>query len=116
MPEIIGLDHVQLAMPAGQESLARQFYSGVLGLVEEPKPANLAKRGGVWFKSGSLRFHLGVDSDFRPARKAHPAFLVKGLAALAELVDQPDILRRLMNPWKASIGCMSSTHSATGLN
>ena len=81
---IIGLDHVQLAMPAGQESRAREFYSGVLGLVEEPKPANLATRGGVWFKGGSLRLHLGVDSEFRPARKAHPAFLVRGLEALAE--------------------------------
>ena len=84
MPEIIGLDHVQLAMPAGQEPLAREFYAGVLGLVEEAKPAHLARRGGVWFKGGSLRLHLGVDSDFRPARKAHPAFLVDGLAALAD--------------------------------
>ncbi len=84
MAEIIGLDHVQLAMPPGQESLARQFYSGVLGLVEEPKPANLARRGGVWFRGGSLRLHLGVESDFRPARKAHPALLVTGLAALAD--------------------------------
>jgi len=82
--EIIGLDHVQLAMPAGQESVAREFYSGVLGLIEEAKPANLVQRGGVWFKGGSLRLHLGVDGDFHPARKAHPAFLVKGLAALAE--------------------------------
>jgi catechol 2,3-dioxygenase-like lactoylglutathione lyase family enzyme len=81
---ILGIDHVQLAMPAGQESRAREFYSGVLGLVEEAKPANLAKRGGVWFKSDSLRLHLGVDSDFHPAKKAHPAFLVIGLAALAE--------------------------------
>jgi catechol 2,3-dioxygenase-like lactoylglutathione lyase family enzyme len=81
---IIGLDHVQLAMPAGKEASARAFYSGVLGLVEEPKPANLAMRGGVWFKGGSLRLHLGIDVDFRPAKKAHPAFLVEGLADLAE--------------------------------
>ena len=84
MTEIVGLDHVQLAMPAGGESRARDFYVGVLGLVEEPKPANLATRGGVWFRRGSLRLHLGVEAEFRPARKAHPAFLVKGLAALAE--------------------------------
>jgi catechol 2,3-dioxygenase-like lactoylglutathione lyase family enzyme len=82
--EIIGVEHVQLAMPAGQESLAREFYSGVLGLVEEAKPPNLARRGGVWFKGGSVRLHLGVDGDFHPARKAHPALLVKGLAALAD--------------------------------
>jgi catechol 2,3-dioxygenase-like lactoylglutathione lyase family enzyme len=83
MSEILGLDHVQLAMPPGQEEAARAFYGGVLGLLEEAKPANLAARGGVWFRSGALRVHLGVDSDFRAARKAHPAFLVRGLAELA---------------------------------
>jgi catechol 2,3-dioxygenase-like lactoylglutathione lyase family enzyme len=75
---------VQLAMPAGQESNARAFYSAVLGLTEETKPANLVKRGGLWFRSGALRLHLGVDPDFHPAGKAHPALLVKGLADLAE--------------------------------
>jgi catechol 2,3-dioxygenase-like lactoylglutathione lyase family enzyme len=79
---IIALDHVQLAMPAGQEDKARAFYAGVLGLTEQPKPANLAKRGGVWFASGDLRLHLGVEADFRPARKAHPAFHVENLAEL----------------------------------
>jgi len=74
---------VQLAMPAGQESSARAFYSDVLGLVEEIKPANLAPRGGVWFRGGNLRLHLGVDRDFHPAGKAHPAILVRGLAELA---------------------------------
>ena len=83
MTEILGLDHVQLAMPPGEESAARAFYAGVLGLVEETKPANLAPRGGVWFRGGSLRLHLGVDRDFHPARKAHPAILVRGLAELA---------------------------------
>src|SRR6187401_1946358 len=73
---IHGLDHVQLAMPAGQENLAREFYAGLLGLAEVPKPANLAKRGGVWFEGGALRLHLGVESDFRAAKKAHPAILV----------------------------------------
>lgn len=80
MGEVLGLDHVQLAMPAGQEDVARAFYGGVLGLTEEAKPANLAVRGGVWFRSGSLRLHLGVDARFHPARKAHPAILVCGLA------------------------------------
>ncbi|HEU5254729.1 MAG TPA: VOC family protein [Vicinamibacterales bacterium] len=83
MSEILGFDHVQLAMPRGQESSARAFYSGVLGLIEESKPANLAARGGVWFRGGSLRLHLGVDRDFHPAGKAHPAILVRGLTELA---------------------------------
>jgi catechol 2,3-dioxygenase-like lactoylglutathione lyase family enzyme len=81
--EIVGLDHVQLAMPAGQESSARAFYSGVLGLIEESKPANLVSRGGIWFRGGALRLHLGVDPDFHAARKAHPAILVRGLSELA---------------------------------
>jgi catechol 2,3-dioxygenase-like lactoylglutathione lyase family enzyme len=81
--EIIDFDHVQLAMPAGQEAAARAFYSGVLGLTEELKPANPAGRGGAWFRGGAVRLHLGVDADFRPAGKAHPALLVRGLADLA---------------------------------
>ena len=69
-------------MPAGEEARARSFYCDVLGLVEEQKPANLAARGGAWFRGGSLRLHLGVDRDFHPAKKAHPALLVSGLADL----------------------------------
>lgn len=79
---IHGLDHVQLAMPPGQEDAARRFYCDLLGLAEVPKPVNLAARGGVWFQGGSLRLHLGVETDFRPARKAHPALLVENLPAL----------------------------------
>ncbi|WP_423066341.1 VOC family protein [Devosia sp. CN2-171] len=81
---VLALDHVQLAMPAGGEDLARSFYRDVLGLMEVPKPANLAKRGGVWFSSGSLKLHLGVEAKFRPARKAHPALLIVNLPALLQ--------------------------------
>lgn len=83
MSAILALDHVQLAMPPGQEAVARAFYVGVLGMVEEPKPPNLAVRGGIWVRGGAARIHLGVEPDFRPARKAHPALLVRGLAAIA---------------------------------
>ena len=76
------LDHVQLAMPAGRESEARAFYSGILGITEQPKPPHLAKRGGCWFERGTLKVHLGVEKDFVPARKAHPAFEVEDLPAL----------------------------------
>lgn len=79
---IVGVDHVQLAMPAGREAEARAFYAGLLGIPERAKPPVLAARGGVWFESGPLKLHLGVDSDFRPARKAHPGLLVSGLEAL----------------------------------
>ena len=63
-------------MPPGREAEARGFYQGLLGMAELDKPANLAARGGCWFASGSVTIHLGVEKDFRPARKAHPAFLV----------------------------------------
>ena len=71
---VIGLDHVQLAMPRGEEARAEDFYCGVLGFEMLPKPSHLAARGGCWFRSGSVQVHLGVESDFTPARKAHPAF------------------------------------------
>ena len=80
------IDHVQLAMPPGKESEARNFYEGVLGIPEVPKPANLAKRGGCWFVRDSLKIHLGVEHDFHAARKAHPALLVEGLPALKALI------------------------------
>jgi|SRR5689334_11446129 catechol 2,3-dioxygenase-like lactoylglutathione lyase family enzyme len=76
---ILRLDHVQLAMPEGSEERARSFYRDVLGMKEIPKPAALAGRGGCWFASGDARVHLGVEEDFRPAKKAHPALVVEGL-------------------------------------
>lgn len=79
---IRAIDHVQLAMPAGGDDAARAFYTGLLGIPETPKPPNLAVRGGCWFESDTVRIHLGVEADFRPARKAHPALLVDGLPAL----------------------------------
>jgi len=79
---IVSLHHVQLAMPRGREAEAREFYSNVLGLEELPKPEHLAKRGGAWFRAGSVELHLGVEEDFRPAKKAHPALLVDDLAEL----------------------------------
>ncbi len=77
------LDHVQLAMPAGREDEARTFYQGMLGIIEVAKPSHLAIRGGCWFEDGALKVHLGVDTKFEPARKAHPAFIVDDLAELA---------------------------------
>ena len=79
---IIAIEHVQLAMPPGMEQAARAFYQRLLGIPEIPKPEHLAVRGGVWFEQGALKIHLGVERDFRPARKAHPALLVQGLEEL----------------------------------
>jgi catechol 2,3-dioxygenase-like lactoylglutathione lyase family enzyme len=84
MSGIVGLDHVQLAMPRGGEERARAFYAGVLGMAEMPKPAALVPRGGAWFAGGTAEVHLGVEDDFRPARKAHPALRVSSLAPMLE--------------------------------
>lgn len=77
--KVLSIDHVQLAMPKGSENLARGFYRDMLGMKEIPKPEPLAGRGGCWFASGEAQVHLGVEEDFRPAKKAHPALIVEGL-------------------------------------
>ena len=78
-----GLHHVQLAIPRGAEDACRSFYVGVLGMLEVAKPPVLAARGGLWVRADGLELHLGVEEDFRPARKAHPGIRVQGLDALA---------------------------------
>jgi mannose-6-phosphate isomerase-like protein (cupin superfamily)/predicted enzyme related to lactoylglutathione lyase len=88
---IIGIDHIQLAMPAGAEAEARRFYGDLLGLTELAKPAELAARGGCWFSGPGIQVHLGVEQEFAPARKAHPAFLVVGLDAFQERLAQAGI-------------------------
>ena len=78
------IDHVQLAMPAGGEDLARKFYAGLLGMAEIPKPPQLIKRGGCWFQSGPVQLHLGVETAFHPAKKAHPALCCREYSALIQ--------------------------------
>jgi catechol 2,3-dioxygenase-like lactoylglutathione lyase family enzyme len=76
------LDHVQLAIPPGGDAAARRFYVELLGFVEVPRPADMAGRGGGWFESGPVRLHLGVEPEFHPARKAHPALRCRDYASL----------------------------------
>jgi catechol 2,3-dioxygenase-like lactoylglutathione lyase family enzyme len=85
------LDHVQIAAPPGCEDAARAFYGGLLGFEELPKPAELAARGGCWFRVGALELHVGVEEDFVPARKAHPGFVVEDLDALAVRLGEQGI-------------------------
>lgn len=108
---IDGIDHVQLAAPADCEDAARQFFGELLGLPELEKPEPLRSRGGAWFQVGAQQLHVGVDADFSPARKAHPAFTVSGYdellnrlrAAGVEVTDDDSIpgLRRcyVHDPW-----------------
>lgn len=81
---VAAIDHVQVAMPAGREDDARRFYQDLLGLPEVAKPPHLAARGGSWFESATAKVHLGVEEDFRPARKAHPALRIDGLRPLVD--------------------------------
>lgn len=85
--DVLGLDHVQIAIPTGGEERARAFWVGRLGFVEVDKPTNLIGNGGCWFARGALQIHVGVDPDFRPARKAHAAFLVRDLAAARAVLE-----------------------------
>ncbi|MFF4362481.1 VOC family protein [Streptomyces sp. NPDC001604] len=80
---ITAVDHVQLAAPPGSEDRLRAYYAGVLGMAEIPKPPVLAARGGCWFQAGSVQLHLGVEQDFRPAKKAHPGLRVTGIERYA---------------------------------
>ncbi|GGN16698.1 VOC family protein [Streptomyces fuscichromogenes] len=80
---LAAVDHVQLAAPPGSEDALRAYYGDVLGMTEVPKPPALAARGGCWFEAGAVRLHLGVEEDFRPAKKAHPGLRVTGIDAFA---------------------------------
>lgn len=84
---LVGLHHVQLAMPPDEEEAAVRFYGAILGLQQVPKPADLSPRGGVWFRTGDLEIHLGMEDQFSPAVKAHPAFLVDGLETLKARIE-----------------------------
>jgi len=77
------IHHVQVSCPPGSENLSRAFYAGVLGLTEKPKPPGLVGRGGCWFAGYGIEIHLGVEADFRPARKAHPGLMWPDLDTLA---------------------------------
>lgn len=83
---IAAVDHVQLAAPPGTEDALRAYYADTLGMTEIPKPPALAARGGCWFQAGPVQLHLGIEKDFRPARKAHPGLRVVDIGAYAELL------------------------------
>jgi catechol 2,3-dioxygenase-like lactoylglutathione lyase family enzyme len=86
-----GLHHVLLAIPAGSEAALRAFYVGVLGMAEVAKPPALAARGGLWVRADRLELHLGVEAEFRPARKAHPGIRVQDLDAFAAHLAEHDV-------------------------
>lgn len=79
---ILNLDHVQIAIPVASEDRARAFYSGILGFAEIEKPPQMAERKSIWFVGGTVNLHLGIEPEFHPAKRAHPAFVVEGLDAI----------------------------------
>jgi len=86
-PVTYRLHHVQIAAPPGSEVAARAFFVDTLGMVEVPKPPNLARRGGIWLDFGPTQLHVGIEPEFRPAEKAHPAFEVSDLDDLRRRLD-----------------------------
>jgi hypothetical protein len=83
-----GIDHVQLATPPGSEAEGRRFFGELLRLTEVPKPEPLARRGGLWFQCGAQQIHIGIEQDFRPAKKAHVALRLRDEPALRALQDR----------------------------
>ena len=94
----LGIDHVQLSMPRGQESVATAFYQDILGFTRVSKPIELNNQSGAWFETPGVALHLGVDVEFRPAAKAHPALLVQGFDDLLGSLEAHGILVSLAEP------------------
>ncbi|HXL91721.1 MAG TPA: glyoxalase [Streptosporangiaceae bacterium] len=103
------IHHVQLACPADSEDTLRAFYSGVLGLQEVAKPPVLAARGGCWFRGHGIELHLGVEHDFRPARKAHPGLLVHDLDAWRSAMSAA-VASKIRRPSKPSIATSAKSY------
>ena len=118
-------DHVQIAAPPGCEKAAREFYGEILGLREIEKPEALRARGGCWFQCGSQQLHVGVEKDFRPAKKAHPAFVTADLDELRrafvtrglKVLEDPNIpdKRRFFteDPWGNRLEFIEQEESAS---
>jgi predicted enzyme related to lactoylglutathione lyase len=120
---VIDIDHVQIAGPTGCEPEARRFFGNLLGLTEIEKPEPLRTRGGCWFRIGARQLHIGIADPFRPAIKAHPAFLVSGIEAMVTALEQAGvhviwgetlggISRRFYasDPWGNRLEFTESTH------
>lgn len=91
----IGIDHIQIAAPAGAEEVAKQFFGGLLGMTEVPKPEKLRVRGGLWFQCGAQTIHIGIEEGFIPAKKAHPAFLVQHIESLMQHLQDNGVAIRI---------------------
>ena len=98
------------------EDSARSFCRDVLGMKEVPKPAELANRGGCWFASGEAQVHLGVQEDFRPAKKAHPALVVEGFDEILSRCEKAGVASNTDAGLTGAAAPMSSTFLGIALN
>ena len=87
--KVIGIDHIQIAVPRALEGQCLAFYREVLGLEEIAKPPELRGRGGAWFQAGPIQVHIGIDAEGSPPSKRHICFLVadSGAAKAAIAAD-----------------------------
>jgi hypothetical protein len=113
---IVRIDHIQIAAPKSCEFAAREFYGSILGLAEIEKPASLGGRGGCWFQCGDQQLHIGVESAFRPAKKAHPAFAVARLDKLRESLITHAVKTRTTTPSPARVASSPKIPGATDSN
>lgn len=86
------LHHVQITVPSDKVDEAHDFYVGLLGLTEVPKPETLQHRGGFWMQLGHVEIHVGIqDHVDRHANKGHIAYQVAQLDGWRETLNQHDI-------------------------
>jgi catechol 2,3-dioxygenase-like lactoylglutathione lyase family enzyme len=81
------IDHVQVCIPRGADTQAREFYGGLLGLEEVEKPEVLRGRGGMWYKIADIALHVGVEEVVAPSKR-HPAFEVEEIEAVRSYLEQ----------------------------
>jgi catechol 2,3-dioxygenase-like lactoylglutathione lyase family enzyme len=113
---ILSLDHVQIAIPVGGETRARDFFTGILGLTEVEKPAEMAGRNSIWFVAGPVNLHIGIEPDFHPAKRAHPRWLLMISTISSPLANAPAFPPDLPPPSTISGASTSSIPSATASN
>ena len=89
---ILAIHHAQITIPKGAEDKAREFYCGLLGLTEIPKPDELAGRGGFWLAVGNLQLHVGTETGVDPSKsKAHVAYSVDDIGKWRTMLTQRGI-------------------------
>jgi catechol 2,3-dioxygenase-like lactoylglutathione lyase family enzyme len=81
---IIEVNHVNVTVPAAQESAAKHFYGVLLGLREIPKPEGTRQNMGAWYDLGRMQLHLSTEDNVsNEASDRHVCYQVSDIAAAA---------------------------------